>query len=249
MSRVFADDKRALILGLDSAPTLGPVGNLLEMRKYLAYALKSGPDAIVVNKGQLIRPGELITGSRETAVILRADFTNAMRGADFTLPPKKLEHVMLAGAKEALTLGADGVAASLLVGYEDEEARSVKIVSSLVADCKRYGVVILVEAVPIGERITSANYVDCLKLAVRMATEAGADIVAMPYAGDEPTTRSIVEAAGQTPVLAIDDPRRSLRELGEAMSAGCSGLVLRDRLASGPLEEVVSEAKLLVHGC
>jgi DhnA family fructose-bisphosphate aldolase class Ia len=82
-----------------------------------------------------------------------------------------------------------------------------------------------------------------------MAVEAGADIVAAPYVGDEKSMRAIVEVAGQTPVVAVDDPEIPLSKLRGALSSGCTGLLLRERLASGGVEETVAEARLLVHGC
>ncbi len=247
-SRIFSQDGKTLIVGLDSEFALGQVENLLETRNALARILKSKPDAIILDKGQVARLESLI-GGRGPAVLIRADFTNALRSTDSTLPLKELEHVKLADPKEAIMLGVEGVAACLFVGGENEEARSIKIVSSLVSECRRFGLPLLVESIPIGERVTETNRLDCLKLAVRMAVEAGADVVAVPYAGDEMSVHSVVEVAGQTPILTIDDPMRSLMELRNAVSAGCAGLVLRERLASGNIEEIVAETRLLVHGC
>jgi len=245
-SRIFSQDGKTLIVGLDSAFTSGRVENLLETRSILTRVLKSKPDAVVLNKGQVTGLESLI-GGRGPTVLLRADFTN-LRGFQ-KLPSKKIEHFKLVSPREALALGVEGLAAYLLVGDENEEARSVRIVSRLVSGCRRLGLPLLVESMPVGERVTQANRLDCLRLAVRMAVEAGADLVAAPYAGDEKSMRAIVDVAGQTPVLAVDDSERPLKELGNAVSAGCAGLVLRERLASGSIEDIVAEARLLVHGC
>lgn len=247
VSRIFSKDGRTLIVGLDSAFTGGQVENPLETRSVLTSVLKSEPDAIVLAKGQLTGFENLV-GGRGPTVLLRSDFTNALQ-AHPTLHRKKLEHVKLVDAREALKLGVEGVAAYLLVGDENEEARSIRIVSKLVSGCRRLGLPLLVESTAIGERVTLANRLDCLKLAVRMAVEAGADLVAVPYVGDESSMHAVVEVAGQTPVIAIDDPEKPLSELRSAISAGCAGLVLRERLASSSVEETVAEARLLVHGC
>ena len=244
-SRIFSQDGKTLIVGLDSTFTSGRVENLLETRSILTSVLKSEPDAVILNKGNITGLESLI-GGRDPAVLMRADFMNA-KGFP-KLPSKKLEHVKLVDPGEALALGVEGLAAYLLVGDENEEARSVRIVSRLVSGCRRLGLPLLVETMPVGERVTQANLLDCLRLAVRMAVEAGADLVAAPYAGDEKSMRAIVEVAGQTRVLAIDDPETPLKELGKAVSAGCAGLVLRERLAPGSIENTVAEARLLVHG-
>jgi class I fructose-bisphosphate aldolase len=243
MSRIFSQDGKTLIVGLDSA-FLGQVKNLLETRDILTNVLRSKPDAIILNKGQLIGLESLIDG-RGSAILLRADFTNVK--SFLTLPLKKLEHVKLINPKEALMLGSDGIVACLLIGDEDEEARSIRIVSTLVSGCRRLGLPLMVESILIGERVTEVNRLDCLKLAVRMAIEAGADLVAVPYTGDEESMHAIVEVAGQTPILVIDDPEKPLTELKNAISS-CAGLVLRERLASGNVEEIVAEARILVHG-
>ncbi len=246
VSRIFSKDGRTLIVGLDSPFINSLVENLLWTRSVLTSVLKSKPDAVILAKGQLTGLEDLI-GGRGPAVLLRSDFTNALQ-AHPALPRRKLEHVKLVDAREALTLGVEGVAAYLLVGDEDEEARSIRIVSKLVSGCRRLGLPLLVESTAIGERVTQANRLDCLKLAVRMAVEAGADLVAAPYVEGEDSMRAVVEVAGQTPVIAVDDPEKPLSELANAISAGCAGLVLRERLASSSVEETVAEARLLVHG-
>lgn len=248
MSRFFAEDGKALVVELDSGLTLGPVGNLLNLNDALKSVFRLGVDAVVINKGQITRFESLMLGKKGPAMILRADYTNALRGADFILPPKSIEHIKIVNCDEALALGVDGVVAHLLIGYEEEEANSVSIISSLINGCRTCGLMVMVEAIPIGERITEANYIDCLKLSVRMAVEAGADIVAIHYPGDESSMRSVVEVAGSVPLLVLDDIRRPLKELKSAITAGCAGLVLRERLISGTMEDVISESIPLVHG-
>lgn len=246
LSRVFSNDGKTLIISLDYISASGRVENSLETRSLLERVLKSSPDAVILSKGLVAKLGSLV-GGKGPSVILRSDFTNVV-GSYSTLPRKKIEHVKLADPAEALKLGVEGVAAYLLVGDEDEEASSIRIVSKLVSGCRRLGLPLLVESIAIGERVTQANRLDCLKLAVRMAVEAGADVVATPYVSDENSMRSIVEAAGRTPVIVIDDPEAPLSELRKALSAGCLGLLLRERLALG-VEDIVAEARLLVHGC
>jgi hypothetical protein len=80
-----------------------------------------------------------------------------------------------------------------------------------------------------------------------MAVEAGADLVAVPYIGNKKTMHTITEVAGQIPILVIDDPEKPLTELKDAISS-CAGLVLRERLASGNVEDIITEARILVHG-
>jgi DhnA family fructose-bisphosphate aldolase class Ia len=242
ISRIFSQDGKALIIGLDSA-FLGHVKNLLETRDILTNVLRSKPDAIILNKGQLTGLESLI--GRESAILLRADFTN-LKGF-LTLPLKKLEHVKLINPKEALMLGSDGIVACLFIGDEDEEARSIRIVSTLVSGCRKLGLPLMIESILIGERVTEANRLDCLKLAVRMAIEAGADLVAVPYIGNKKTMHTITEVAGQIPILVIDNPEKPLTELKDAISS-CAGLVLRERLASGNVEDTITEARILVHG-
>jgi len=243
ISRIFSQDGKALIIGLDSA-FLGQLKNLLETRDILTNVLRSKPDAIILNKGQLTGLESLI-GGRESAILLRADFTNVKSFS--ILPLKKLEHIKLIDPKEALMLGSDGIVACLFIGDEDEEARSIRIISTLVSSCRRLGLPLMVESIPIGERVTEVNRLDCLKLAVRMAIETGADLVAVPYTGNKESMHAIVEVAGQTPILLIDDPEKPLTELKDAVSS-CAGLILRERLTSGNIEEIITEARILVHG-
>lgn len=191
-------------------------------------------------------------------MLMSLDWTNAFRGNDHPLPMIHLEHLLLTTVEDALMLGASGVTAYFFIGYEKDEyeARNVEAVAAICRECDNLEMPLLVQAIPVGERVTKENYADSLALASRMAVETGADIVAVPYAGSEGEMKRIVTAV-KVPALLLDlelrlaegQPDCELKQaIGEALDAGSSGLLLGRRyLEPGNIAEAERLIRL-VHG-
>ncbi|MBO3803063.1 MAG: hypothetical protein JTT11_04195, partial [Candidatus Brockarchaeota archaeon] len=196
-------------------------------------------------------------GRNSPAMLVSLDWTNAFRGKEHPLPMARLEHLVISSAEEALALGASGVTSYFFIGHEDDEreARNMEALSAICRECDDLEVPILVQAIPVGERVTAENYADSLALASRMAVEAGADMLAIPYAGKGGFGR-VVEAS-RVPVLLLDLELKMSRgqpeydfelEAPEALRAGCSGLLLGRRYLKGEKAADIERMVKLVHG-
>jgi len=240
-----AEDERAIIFEADEGSMLGPTPGLSNLPEAVSM-VKDKVDGVVLSSGQVERSVEHLRGKGAPALLIRADWTNAFRDETYFLPTRKVRHVLNLEPKDAVALGASALAAFLLVGYDDDEdeARNLETVATLARESEKFGLPLLVECIPIGERITEMNYLDCAKLATRMAVEAGADIIATPYTGSAATFREIVDAS-KTPVLMLDrriDAGSLLKAVEESLKAGATGAVVGRSVhrAADPLTQLTA---------
>ena len=244
------EDNKAVIVAADQGLMLGPIRGSRDLEKTVKMAVDGGVDAVVLSPGQVGRMIHHFQGKKAPALIVRADWTNAPRSESFVLPAKEIRRVTIVDAEDAAALGASAVIAFFCVGYEEDEACSMKSVAILARSCNRFGMPLIVEATPIGERVTPTNFADCVDLAMRMAVEAGADVIAVPYTGDVKSFRKITEAA-KVPVFVLDtevSPARDiLKAATEALEAGAAGVIARNSVfqATDPLERIETMRKAI----
>ncbi len=220
---------RSLIVEADLGSMLGPVGGFLDIAEAVE-SIRTEVDSVILNPGQAARLSNSFKGREAPCLLIRVDWTNLFRGEGSILPAREVRHVMSANAYDAVTLGASGVAAYLFMGYEndEDEAGNVEALAKLARECDRYGMPMLVEAMPIGNRVTALNYVDCLDLAMRVSVELGADAVAVPYPGSPEGLRRIIEAS-KVPVFILDLKLKTqgLLSLSEdVLRTGASGFIV-----------------------
>lgn len=234
LSRILDQkDQRALIVSVDHGMMLGPIEGVMDLKSTLEKVIAGKPDAVLLTPGSIARFGYLFKGRDKPALIMRADWTNAFRTeAHKTLPALQPMHKLTANVEDALRMGADAVMVFFFVGYDKDEyeARDYEIVTKMARQCEKFNVPLGVEPVPLGPRVSEANYPDLVALASRMAVEAGADFLKVPYTGDVETFRRVVKVAGGAPVLIMGGPKRAtdrepLEMLVEALTAGASGAV------------------------
>jgi DhnA family fructose-bisphosphate aldolase class Ia len=82
-------------------------------------------DGIVTSPGQARKLGSRT--SQDAALLVRADWSNALRGEAFVLPPETIQYVPVLNAAEALDLGANALVMRFILGHEEEiEARCMQ---------------------------------------------------------------------------------------------------------------------------
>lgn len=222
------EDGRSVILEADQGSMLGPIAGLVDLEETVRN-LKNEVDAVILSPGQARRLIHLFRGRAAPALLVRVDWANVFRDETSVLPARKIRYVTVASAGEALALGASGIIAFFFIGHaeDEDEARNVGSIAMFARESERLGVPLLVECIPIGERVTETNYVDCVDMATRMAVEAGADAVAAPYTGSVESFRKVIDAA-KVPVFVLDVDDKSqglLRIVKEALDAGASGVI------------------------
>ena len=231
----------AVMVKADEGLSVGPVGGLEKIEGGLKRAIDAGVDGLVLGPGQASRMAHLFRGKTAPALLVRSDWSNVGRGEDFPLPWKRMTHVSVAGARHAAFLGAHAIVASFFVGYRDDqdEADNIEVLSRLGAECFEFGLPLLAEAIPTGDRITDKNYVDSVKMAGRMSLEAGADAIAVPFTGSRATMKEVVDSSGDAPVLLISGEQED-KAIKASLRAGARGVLLGAEVFGGDLEVTVS---------
>lgn len=253
------EDGRSLIIEADFGLMLGPVEGLEDLMDSLNKVVKGRPDGVILSLGMAGRFIHCFLGRRAPALLLRADWTNALRNGAHMLPAHRVRRVSVAGVEEALALGASAIVAYLFVGYEDDEdeAGNLEAVATLAEECGHAGMPLLIQSIPIGERVTMVNYADCVGLAVRTAVEAGADVVAAPYTGDFESFKGVVASAKGFPILMLDMDVKLAREqpaqeylkaLEDSLKAGAAGAIFGRRLLrKADLVKAVEDVRKEIH--
>ena len=226
------NDGKCVMLAVDHGFIFGPIKGLENVESTLKRALKGRLDAVMVSPGQAKRLSHIFGKRGAPALIVRGDWSNAFRDKTYALPVRKVQEVLIAHPKDLIHLGATGAVVYFFTGYgdENEQDQHYKRIKWFIENCEKVGLPCQVCVIPVGERVTGANFVDLLELGVRMAVEAGADILEVPYTQDITTFKRIVSAAKGVPVLCAGGPkatrlRDSLEIVVELLEAGASGVV------------------------
>jgi len=248
------DDGRAVVVAADHGFMLGPIRGVVDLEKTLERVVKGRPDAILVSPGQAMRLNHFFRRKDSPALLVRADWTNAFRDKTYTLPARRIKRVAVANAKEAIALGASGIVTYFFIGQSDEEAeaRDFELMTFFARECRELGLPLIVEALPMGERVTGANFADLDAAGMRIAAETGADALKVLYTGDTDSFERAVRAAG-IPILVLGGAkaktvRDSLEIAKEAIDAGAVGVVYgRQVVQAEDPSEFVGAVRALVH--
>jgi len=250
-------DGRGLILELDYGSMIGFFERKYGLDKVLEKASRF-LDGVILNRGLARQLKRFFMGRRAPALLLRADWTNVWRGPEHPLPAVRKRYRDLTSALDAVRYGASGVVTYLIMGQEsdEDEAANIEAVARLARECDEYGLPLLVEALPIGERVLRENYLDALGLAMRIAVEAGASCVAIPYPGDLEGLKFLVKSCN-VPLMLMEldgkiarwQPSYRVEDIAEeALKAGISGFVVgRGFLERPGFEERLNSLRRMVH--
>jgi len=163
----------------------------------------SGVDGIVMVASTAELHKNLFQGERSPALLVSVNWPSSKSDESV------MRNIVSGEVEKALGLGASAVVSSFLVGHErdEDEARNFAFLGSLIDECEDHAIPSLIVTAPMGDRPTKETYEDCVGLAARMASEAGATYVAIPYAGTAEAANGIVEVTG-VPTYLMDLNRR-----------------------------------------
>ncbi|MBS7611570.1 hypothetical protein KEJ27_05115 [Candidatus Bathyarchaeota archaeon] len=190
----------------------------------IVYSFKDCCDGIVLNPDHVKKLFRYFLGRHAPALIVQVKSS--------VVPPRPDEAstIFYPLIKDAISVGASAVIGSFFVGHEkdEDEAGNVRFISFLARESEKIGLPLIVECIPFGERVTRENFPRCVELAARVSTEAGADIVAIPYVGEPAILQKIIDGVG-TPVLMLDIATpfgSAVENFKLALNCGASGLVI-----------------------
>lgn len=223
-------DGRSLIIDTSAGLSLGILPGL---ENYLeaVQPMLSLADGIIASPGQARK---LVGRKRaEAALLLRADWTNALRSAYFVLPPETISHIPLLSPKEALDLGASALVLHFLLGYEETiEAGCLRMTVQLSLEGAQSGLPLIVDVQARGPRVMLHH--KAIELGTSYALEGGADGVAVTWPGRS-SMELIMKMAAGTPIwIKPSELDLTSQELQEALDLGAVGLWLDERIFVQP---------------
>lgn len=245
MSELFdPGDGHSLVVDTSRGLVLGALPGLERFEKAIPPLLTL-LDGIVTSPGQA-RLLESRT-RQEAALLIRADWTNALRGKDFVLPPETIQYVPLLNAADALDLGANALVMSFILGHEEQiEADCIQRVVHLALEGLTLGMPLIVDVQPAGPRVVLLN--KAIELGVSYALEGGADGVIVSWPGTQ-SFKTILGMCNNLPVWVRPTSfEPGIPELTEALQLGAVGFWLDEHIfaAEDPVAHLQA-LKSLVH--
>jgi len=243
---------RAVIVPMDHALYLGPIGGLTNPVETLQKVIEGGADAVLMAPGQARICLSGFLGKGAPSLILRLDTTNLFRSV---LPATTGSETLIATVEDAVRYGADAVITYFFIGYERDEAEASNIenVASIARECEKYAMPYIAEPMARGKRVQGNEYnPEYVKLHVRMAAEVGADYIKTDYTGDPDTFREVVRGC-PIPILIAGGPKvettRQVLEMAKgALDAGAVGVIFGRNVFQAPDPRAMVKAlRLIVH--
>lgn len=223
-------DGHSLIIETSAGLSLGALPGLEYFSEAITPMLPL-VDGVICSPGQARK----LSGRtrQDAALLVRADWTNATRGADFVLPPETINHIPLLTPQVALDLGASASVLYFLLGHEEGiEAGCLRRTVQTALDGTQIGMPLIVDVQPIGPRVVL--YKKAVELGVSYALEGGADGIAIPWPGKE-SFETIMTMAAEVPIWVKPSTLEDAEvELSQALELGGTGLWLGEEVFAQP---------------
>ena len=237
-------DSHSLIVETSGGLSMGPLPGL---EQYSETVLPILPfvDGVVSSPGQARKQSGRTR--QDATLLVRADWTNALRGADFVLPPESINLIPLLSPQDALDLGASAMVLYFLLGHQEEiEAGCLRRTVQTSLEGAQLGLPLIVDVQPIGPRVVL--YKKAVELGVSYALESGADGVAIPWPGKE-SFKTIMTMTADSPVwIKPSSTEVAEVELSQALDLGGTGLwVGEDIFAQSDYGSILQKINTKLH--
>ncbi|MBD3351879.1 MAG: 4Fe-4S dicluster domain-containing protein [Candidatus Lokiarchaeota archaeon] len=242
LSKIMDKDKRAMLVAADHGLMLGPIKGVINLEETLKKIIYGGVDGILISPGQAQHISHLFHGREAPAMLLRGDYTSGFRSLTYTLPNEQIHEFKIMSPKDALALGADAMVVYYLLGRPEDplndEATNIEIIAKMAEESEKCGLPFFIEPMPFGPRVTGSNYIDLLRIGIRVSEEIGADAIKIPYSGDIDSFRKIVDSVN-IPIFILGGAKsKTYREACEmvedALTAGANGTVFGRQILQAP---------------
>lgn len=218
--QLFGDNGRALVVAMDHSRSFDTITGLRDPYGIISKAIDGGADAILAPYG---------TASRAAEVLGNGGLWMSVDTPAHTVAPI---------VETALRLGVHGIKSEVYPWCERGDdcfgrysgRETVLNTLALAAECKKWGLPLMVEAIPYGWPSTHKRTPETTAAACRVASEAGADYVKSFYTGDKESFKALVDNC-TVPVLILggiktETTRDTLQMVRDAMDAGAVGITM-----------------------
>lgn len=211
LSRIFKEDKKAVMLAVDHGYFMGPTSGL-ENFKNIIPLLKYA-DALMITRGAL---RNYISPETDIPIVLR------ISGGTSILSEELLREGIITSIKDAIRLNVSAVAFSIMVGAKFERDTLLNF-AKVIDECNDYGIPVLA-VTAVGRELKEKMDYKYIELACRIAAEFGASFVKTYYCENfekivETCPVPIVVAGGKK-----TDEKEALQLVYNAIRSGAKGV-------------------------
>lgn len=240
MKRIFQKDGKSLVVAMDHGSIMGPIKGIEKPEETIRKVLKGGCDAIMTTFGIANKFSSVLS---EKGLILRVD------GGITRLGLARGGLSLLYSVEDALRIGADAVISMAMIGSETEN-KNLSYLARLSSECEKWRMPLLAEALPPSE--PKEKITENIKLAVRVASEFGADFIKAPYSGTPDSFKTITHSCF-VPILILGGPQMGTTEevlttVREAVDAGAAGVCMgRNIWQHEDPAKITSAIRMIIH--
>ncbi len=249
LSRLFLDNKNAVIVAIDHGQTFGPAEGLVHFQN-AAEKLRQA-NGVLLAPHMIRNSGNLFQGANSPVVITRLNW-NTIHCEPWEYRTANI--VRTISVHDAIQSGAEVVLASLTLrtGDEGHDAHNVQVFSQSVGEAFDLGIPLIGEVFSAGDlRKHPDEFHDYIKKMCRIITELGADAIKTFYTGER--FAEVVEGT-PVPIFALGAEKLknevdALRLAQSALNAGARGVVFgRNVIQAHDPTKFLSALKAVVQG-
>lgn len=241
---------RMLCVPLDHGMQVGPIAGIADPAPLIDIVVEAGVDAVIVNPGMLVRYGHRLAGG--PAVILRLDQTTMWRHGTPTGYPDTHSR-LVATVEEAVQMGAEAVITYLFTcnNRPEEETKSFETVGRIASECRKWGMVHVVEAMAAKGGFARADDPDVVAMNCRIAGEIGADMIKTDWC--DPVRFATIVRQSLAPIALAGGPSlgtfASTEQFArDAIEAGATGLMFgRNVFQQADVAAALARLAVVVH--
>lgn len=196
-----------------------------------------GPDAFLMRRGLAAKAASAYAG--RAGLVLRITGRSGLSTSGAAHADNR--QLVLASVEEAAWSGADAVVPTFFFGPDTEDT-ALPLLGKISDQCARHNLPLIAELFPVGgPEATPFNgpyTVNDMRLAVRIASEEGADLIKTYYTGDTESMAKVVEYSF-VPIIIAGGPasggaRGTLQMIADAKAAGVAGVAFGRRIWGSP---------------
>lgn len=254
LSRVLNPESgKSVIIPIDHGLVMGNVSGLQNPVKTLEKLTNIGIDGTLISPGIAKITTDLFSSKDAPGRILTMDLPLAS-----TIPGGSgdtIGHKLIADIQFAIRYAFDVVKVLLPWGEKENiQMESIEVVEKVANECDKWNIPLMVEPVLWGNSIPKEkkNDPELIEHASRMALEFGADILKIPYTGDETEFKELVNNL-KVPVFVLGGPKMNniegvIKVAKESITAGAKGIVFGRNVWQNPkMESLIMGLKEIVH--
>ncbi|HOI71189.1 MAG TPA: 2-amino-3,7-dideoxy-D-threo-hept-6-ulosonate synthase [Methanobacterium sp.] len=211
---------RCVIVPMDHGVSVGPIEGIIDMAETIDNVASGGANAVIVHKG-IVGSGHRGYG-RDIGLIVHLSASTA-------LSPDPDNKVMVTSVEKALQMGADAVSVHVNVGSK-KEPQMLNILGETAEICDDWGMPLIAMMYPRGDKITDEHSSEVVKIAARVGSELGADIIKTNYTGDPETFKEVIDGCPVPVVIAggprVETERELLEMVKNSVDVGGAGVAI-----------------------